>query len=305
MTPRRWLAVRLAVSVAALGVVAAVVGAGAVGAGAAVLRPLPVLAALGLGGAFVALSAARWRVVARAGGAPLPGRQALGEYYRSELLNQVLPGGVLGDVDRARRHATAVGLLRSGRSVLLDRGSGQVVLWSATLVALATRPELLGSVLPGGPVPAMLGLLVLALASVALWWWARRRAVVVRRRDVAAVVVLSATGTACLLTLFALAAWATGTAVGVAELVPVGLVTLVVASIPVGLAGWGTREAGASLAFVAVGLPGAAGVTTSVGFGLLALVAVLPGLLPLVRAHQRVAPQVEVEADVRTEADRS
>ena len=172
-------------------------------------------------------------------------------------------------------------------------------------MALASRPELLGSVLPGGPVPPLLGLLALALAASALWWWVRRRAVPVRRRDVAAVVVLSATATACLLTLFALSAWATGTQIAVAELVPVGLAALVVGSIPVGLAGWGTREAGVSLAFLAVGLPGAAGVTTSVGYGLLALVAVLPGLVPLARSHQRVAPQVEVEADVRTEADRA
>ena len=202
-------------------------------------------------------------------------------------------------------HAASVGLLRSGRSVVLDRGSGQLVLWTAALVALVSRPELLGSVLPGGPAPALLGLLVLASAAGALWWWARRRAVPVRRRDVAAVVVLSATATVCLLTLFALSAWATGTPVAVAELVPVGLAALVVGSIPVGLAGWGTREAASAWRSSRSACLAAAGVTVSVGYGLLALVAVLPGLVPLARSHQRVVPQVEVEADVRAEADRA
>ena len=43
----------------------------------------------------------RWRLVSRGLGSELPMGEAVGAYYRSQFLNTVLPGGVLGDVHRA------------------------------------------------------------------------------------------------------------------------------------------------------------------------------------------------------------
>lgn len=45
----------------------------------------------------------RWQMTARRLGLPMPYLLALREYYLSQFLNSVLPGGVLGDVGRAIR----------------------------------------------------------------------------------------------------------------------------------------------------------------------------------------------------------
>ena len=69
-----------------------------------------------------------------------------------------------------------------------------------------------------------------------------------------------------------------------------------VAAIPFNVAGWGPREGAAAWAFAAAGLGAAAGATVAVAYGVLALVATLPGaalLLSRVRTkqdeHQEVA----------------
>ena len=67
--------------------------------------PLWLALALVLSVPQVALSAWRWQLTAASLDAPLPFRHAFAEYYLGSFLNQVLPGGVLGDANRAWRHA--------------------------------------------------------------------------------------------------------------------------------------------------------------------------------------------------------
>ena len=79
----------------------------------------------------------RWRLVARAldVGVSLPA--ATGAYYRSQFLNTVLPGGVLGDVHRGVRHGREVAdTAGSLRSVAWERGVGQVVQLAVAAVVL-------------------------------------------------------------------------------------------------------------------------------------------------------------------------
>ena len=99
--------------------------------------------ALGAYGAQILLCAQRWRFTAARLGAPLEFAHATREYFLSTLLNQVLPGGVLGDVGRALRHgaaprsATAPGVGLAAAAVVLERAAGQLAL---LLVALGTVP---------------------------------------------------------------------------------------------------------------------------------------------------------------------
>jgi hypothetical protein len=68
---------------------------------------------------------------------------------------------------------------------------------------------------------------------------------------------------------------------------------LVVAGVPLNLAGWGPREGMAAWAFAAAGLGAGAGVATAVAYGAIVLVANLPGAVVLVTAR-RSAPSVDV-----------
>ena len=71
------------------------------------------------------------------------------------------------------------------------------------------------------------------------------------------------------------------------ELLPLALVVLLAAAIPLNVAGWGPREGAAAWAFAAAGLGAAQGTTVAVVYGVLALVATLPGAVLLTRGVVR------------------
>ena len=73
------------------------------------LDPVWALVALAISLPQMALLAFRWRLTAARLGLTLPFGTALSEYYLGVFLNQLLPGGVMGDVSRAWRHGRAGG----------------------------------------------------------------------------------------------------------------------------------------------------------------------------------------------------
>ncbi|MFC7567728.1 hypothetical protein ACFQU9_31730 [Actinomadura namibiensis] len=63
---------------------------------------------------------------------------------------------------------------------------------------------------------------------------------------------------------------------------PLAVLALLVMALPVNVGGWGPREAASAAAFGTAGLGAAQGLTVAVVYGVLALVASLPGLAVLV-----------------------
>jgi hypothetical protein len=82
-----------------------------------------------------------------------------------------------------------------------------------------------------------------------------------------------------LVTKFGVAAAALGTVSGLTDVVTLALIVLAGMSIPIGVGGFGPREAVAAVAFAAVGLSADAGVATAAAYGMLAAVSALPGVL--------------------------
>jgi len=92
---------------------------------------------------------------------------------------------------------------------------------------------------------------------------------------------------------FLVAVRAAGVEVSAVASLPLALVVLLAASIPTSIAGWGPREGIAAWAFAVAGLGAAQGLTVSVVYGVIALVATLPGAVVLVarrRSGRRAAP---------------
>jgi hypothetical protein len=89
---------------------------------------------------------------------------------------------------------------------------------------------------------------------------------------------------------FVIAAHAAGVAAPASTLVPLALIVLLGAALP-NVGGWGPREGVAAWAFAAAGLGAAAGVATAVAYGVMVLVAALPGALVLV-APRLTVPQI-------------
>jgi len=81
---------------------------------------------------------------------------------------------------------------------------------------------------------------------------------------------------------FLLAARTAGTTASVGRLVPLLLLALLAMALPLNVGGWGPREGATAWAFAAAGLGAGQGVTVAVVYGLLVLVASLPGAAVLV-----------------------
>lgn len=211
----------------------------------------------------VTLSCAwRWRIVARRLGIDLPLAAATAAYYRSTFLNCVLPGGVLGDVHRALRHGAEEDDTRlATRAVVGERFLGQAVQVTVACVAVA---------LFDAPINAPGALAVIAaLAFLAM---------LIRRPGV---VVASTLAVGGYVAVFMIAAAAVGVAIS-SDLVPIALVVLVAMALPLNVAGWGPREGVAAWAFAATGIGAESGVATAVAYGVMSLVASLPGAVVLV-----------------------
>jgi uncharacterized membrane protein YbhN (UPF0104 family) len=247
------------------------------------------------------LSALRWRLTAGQLGIALEYGPALREYYLAQIVNQLLPGGVLGDAGRAVRARAQAGLLASGQAVLFERLAGQLALLIVFGVAVMGT-----SLVPGGfEGPAWLmpfTLLLLAACGIVLG------VVSIARRDTGrawgAVVDVAAPflhtiaaptawrrqtvlslGTALLnIAAFACCAAAVDTplpAPAALVLVPIILFSML---IPFTVSGWGFREGAAAALLPLAGATSAAGLAASLAFGLAVFAAALPGLAVLVLA---------------------
>jgi Lysylphosphatidylglycerol synthase TM region len=183
--------------------------------------------------------------------------------------------------------------------------------WTIIVVGLgvlvASRPDLLVTLLPGRGGAAGLLVTVVALAAALLWAARAPRAARIRgtlrsaiadarsgalsRSTWPGLLALSVVALAGYLALFVVAAWAAGTQASVLELLPLLVLGLLAMALPLNIGGWGPREGATAVAFGAVGLGAAQGLTTAVVYGVLSLIACLPGavvlLLPAVLARYR------------------
>jgi uncharacterized membrane protein YbhN (UPF0104 family) len=281
--------VRAAVGAVLLGALAFWVGTDAVLDGLAAIDAPAVLAALGVGLLTTLCAAARWCLVARRLGVPLPLPVAVADTYRALLANSVLPAGVLGDVHRAVVHGR--GDPRGLRAVVLERTAGQLVVVAAAVAILLSRPDLLGLLPATWLVPVVL--VAAGTAGVVAGRRGRRpgrvrgalgalvadaRATVLHPCTGPGVVALSLLGLAGYLALFVVAARAAGVVAPVGELLPLLVLALLAMALPLNVGGWGPREAVGSLAFGLAGLGAAQGLSTAVVYGVLSTIACLPGL---------------------------
>jgi glycosyltransferase 2 family protein len=306
-----WTWARLVIAAAILGLLVWRLGADAF------LDPLQridgwsLAAAVGIAVPTTVCCAWRWRLVSRGLGSDVPMRAAVAAYYRSQFLNTVLPGGVLGDVNRAVRHGRDVGDVGHGvRAVAWERTAGQVVQVAVTIVILILLPSPVHAVMPAvaGSVVALLlcGVLLARalprrvpakLARIARLLVSDVREGPLGRRAWPGVALASILVMAGHTTTFLIAAHTAGSTVSLSRMLPLALLVLMAMSVPMNIAGWGPREGVAAWAFAVGGLGAAQGIATTVVYGVMAIVATLPGAAFLMAASLRPRP-VAVRATV-------
>jgi uncharacterized membrane protein YbhN (UPF0104 family) len=246
------------------------------------------------------LSALRWQLTAAQLGIKLPQMHALREYYLAQLVNQAVPGGIVGDAARAVRSRDQVGLIASGQAVVFERLAGQIAMFVTMAVAfLATLLAPGGFEWPAWLVPPILLVILAGTLTPFAWFVATqlpgRVGVIIKKqwltlakaltgRNVLLRQIALSLGTVfCNLAAFAFCAQAVGVALQpiiVLALVPLILFTMLV---PITISGWGVREGAAAALLPLAGVSASQGFAASIAFGLVLFVAVLPGFLVLWR----------------------
>jgi uncharacterized membrane protein YbhN (UPF0104 family) len=263
-----------------------------------------------------ALSALRWRLTAGQLGIVLTRGEAIKEYYLAQIVNQAVPGGIVGDAGRAVRSRAQAGLMASSQAVLLERVAGQVALVVLMFVGIGVAALLPGGLSGLGGLALVVGLIVVSavvgvVALMALarhstgrlgsglgsWGAAARAAFLpasVRWRQIG----LSLATALCNVVGFTFAAWAINSDLPVFTalvLVPLILLAMLV---PLTISGWGVRESAAVALFPLAGVAAVEGLAASIVFGLVFLAVTLPGLA-FVSNRRRRAPR-EDDASARS-----
>ena len=243
--------------------------------GLAHVDPRALAVALVVTAGTTACCARRWSLLTTGLGVAIPFREAYRSCYRSQLLNATLPGGVLGDLHRGYRRGQEAGALGRGlRSVLWDRASGQVVQVALTAAVVPLLPP----ALRGWALAVLAGLVVVGLALLGAAPL-RREAAAALRGGWPEVLLLSALAPSGHVLVFLVAARTAGVTASTPHLVALAFVVLLASAVPLSVAGWGPREGAAAWVFGAAGLGAATGVEVAVVYGVMSLVATLPGLV--------------------------
>lgn len=230
------------------------------------------------------LSAVRWRLVAARLGVVIATPAAISEYYIAIFLNQVLPGGVAGDITRVTRHGSALrkdtvgrGYGVAAKAVVYERTAGQIAMVALSIPGLALwRTE--AAWIAGGVLAFLLAFAVLVPAK---GWIGRQigdfRTAVLAKNAIIGQALLSGLIAGSYVLVF----WCCVRALGISFSAETALAVLPPAllamAIPITPAGWGLREAAAVGMWVAAGMAAGDAAAASILYGLVNLAGALPG----------------------------
>ena len=245
------------------------------------------LLATGFFGLQIVLNAQRWRLLLRLHGTELPYYQSARFYLEAMFFNQALPGAVGGDLFRVYRvRAYCTGLTAAANSVILDRLTGLLALLFFIVGAMPTLLTRTGDAELAWGVGIVVAVFVAGIIAVlifaklpeegaggrprkALVQMARVLATLVRSPGRAFVILGLAALTHVLLIL---AAYSSAQALGLPyTLVDCWLVvptSILIATLPISLGGWGVRESAMATGFALIGAQAAGAVALSIVLGL-------------------------------------
>ncbi|NMM43151.1 flippase-like domain-containing protein [Rhodospirillaceae bacterium KN72] len=265
----------------------------------------------------VVLNAERWRRLLFLDGVRAPYAISFRYYLEAMFFNQALPGAVGGDVLRVYRiRRWCDGLGQAVNSVILDRLTG---LFSLCVLIALGLPLLVSRIGDTGLIPALamiaglggiglVGLVLIARMSEngrggklrgAIIRFARMADRMIRRPSQSIPILALAVLTQVLsVTVAYISARGLSLEVSFTDCLIVIPTTILVATLPVSLGGWGVREGAMASGFALIGLDPTGGVALSVVLGLqLVVVGLIGGAVWLLGGAVRVSEEAEAEAE--------
>ena len=243
----------------------------------------------------IVVASIRWCDICNDLDLPMSRGEAVREFGLSALLNQVLPGGVVGDGVRVWRQRVQHGELGQPlRAAVVDRAIGQLAQVVVTLLGLLVwvfvHPQ---------PPPLVAWLVALGMLmfmwSMWVWPWpglqglirdAQQALMDGKRRMRHAILSLGLMG------LFLMCFWCCAQALdlplGIETLTAVPLLMLALI-LPVSVGGWGLREVSATAVLGTLGWTAEQSVALSAAYGLVNLAGMSPAALVLLRRPGGVA----------------
>jgi uncharacterized membrane protein YbhN (UPF0104 family) len=266
-------------------------------------------------GAHSLASFVRWQEIVASLGERISLANVARIYFGVMFVSNVLPSPVLGDAIRAWKAKNAgVSLKTAAHSVLFDRALTILGLFFIVGSAGWFLPANGDWWLPGAAVVALLATIAIIGATPILRrhpYFSESKGVpgtIFSLFDSASMIASSRRRwTIAMMTIMAhLFSGATfyfilrgiGVALSPCEVVLYAMPVLLVSGLPISIAGWGVREAGAVQAFAVLGVAPESAMLASVAFGLLSVVVSLPGAIvvfgtPMTRRHRSARPGVD------------
>ena len=255
----------------------------------------PLLAGLALLAVQFPIAGWRWRMVLRAGGAEVSPWLLQNLVWVGQFVNQVMPTFLAGDALRGWYLTRAnISARQALSSLVLDRAVGFVgLLLLILLLSPLTLSQFGGGI--GWPIigtaaagwaAGALGFIgcKLLLQTKRLSRWPRIEAVAKDACESAAkvsrspLIVLLAVVTNVIASIAAyLVALSLGIGLSIVEALTLIPVALFAVLIPISVAGWGVREGVLVFLLGLVGIPGSHGLSLSVVYGIITVIAALPG----------------------------
>ena len=283
------------------------------------VRSIPlwvVPATLGLIFVQFAMGIWRWRIIIAQFGECLPVRHAVRYFVEGQFFNQALPSTVGGDgVRMFRVFRSGLRLETAINGVILDRVVGLASL--ILLVALAQplfyeriddpAARWAFSGIFAAAATAIVGLLLIARLPEKWHRWAIVRGIVALSRAarqaflrpavLAPVVAISLIAHTLVIGVFYTIAMGLGLAVTFVDCFTLVPAVLLLATVPISIAGWGLREGAMVAAFALIGVPGGGAAAMSILFGLALVLASLPGGILWLMSAERPVADIDATAE--------
>lgn len=237
------------------------------------------------------LSAYRWMYISSKNGSEMNFFYCLKFYYISSFINNILPGGVVGDIYRAycarESNSSVIDLSKSVQGIVFERLSGQIMmffifLFSLTLFFLinAKYVAFLYTV-----IPVILIILIIYIITKTIYFnkFQPNEVVINFKRIFSGIIfwnhtIISFFVVLSYIIVYIISAEALGLSIDYFSFFVFTPIVLFSMTLPVSIGGWGVREGTALLIAFLLGLSASSSISVAIMYGILNLFCSLPGL---------------------------